>query len=199
MRIFKTLGVAAAMSASLGAGAAVADEIRVGICVSWPGYAMLEIARQQNLMPSHELAITIFEDPLGGHSALAAGQLDVYGCTAEYTPIIVDQGFNVVNVAFLNPSYGVDHIILSPDAQEDVLAGKNVSAPQAYIGHLLMGMWLNREGVDLDSVCGGRGICSKCQITPAYGEFPKHGVSVAQNALSEWNSEIGRASCRERV
>ena len=43
-------------------------------------------------------------------------------------------------------------------------------------------------GVDLDSMCGGRGICSKCQIIPSYGEFPKHGVSVAQNALSEWNS-----------
>ncbi|MBZ0123441.1 MAG: ASKHA domain-containing protein [Roseovarius sp.] len=43
-------------------------------------------------------------------------------------------------------------------------------------------------GVDLDSVCGGRGICSKCQITPSYGEFPKHGVSVAQDALSEWNA-----------
>ena len=42
-------------------------------------------------------------------------------------------------------------------------------------------------GVDLDSVCGGRGICSKCQITPSYGEFSKHGVSVAQDALSEWN------------
>jgi len=43
-------------------------------------------------------------------------------------------------------------------------------------------------GVDLDSVCGGRGICSKCQITPSYGEFSKHGVTVAQTALSEWNS-----------
>ncbi len=43
-------------------------------------------------------------------------------------------------------------------------------------------------GVDLDSVCGGRGICSKCQITPSYGEFPKHGVTVADTALSEWNS-----------
>lgn len=43
-------------------------------------------------------------------------------------------------------------------------------------------------GVDLDSVCGGRGICSKCQIAPAYGEFPKHGVTVAQDALSKWNS-----------
>ncbi|MBU3035399.1 ASKHA domain-containing protein [Tritonibacter mobilis] len=42
-------------------------------------------------------------------------------------------------------------------------------------------------GVDLDSVCGGRGICSKCQITPSYGEFSKHGVTVADDALSEWN------------
>ncbi|WP_146589192.1 ASKHA domain-containing protein [Puniceibacterium confluentis] len=43
-------------------------------------------------------------------------------------------------------------------------------------------------GVDLDSVCGGRGICSKCQITPSYGEFSKHGVTVAPDALTEWNS-----------
>ncbi len=42
-------------------------------------------------------------------------------------------------------------------------------------------------GVDLDSVCGGRGICSKCQITPSYGDFPKHGVTVEDGALSEWN------------
>jgi len=43
-------------------------------------------------------------------------------------------------------------------------------------------------GVDLDSVCGGRGICSKCQITPGYGEFPKHAITVARDALSEWNA-----------
>ncbi|MEL6643584.1 MAG: ASKHA domain-containing protein [Pseudomonadota bacterium] len=43
-------------------------------------------------------------------------------------------------------------------------------------------------GVDLDSVCGGRGICSRCQITPGYGEFPKHGVTVSEDALSAWNA-----------
>ncbi|WP_323765566.1 ASKHA domain-containing protein [Marinovum sp.] len=47
-------------------------------------------------------------------------------------------------------------------------------------------------GVDLDSVCGGRGICSKCQITPGVGEFSKHGVTVAPDALSEWNAVEGR-------
>ncbi|MFN7596645.1 MAG: ASKHA domain-containing protein [Cereibacter sp.] len=47
-------------------------------------------------------------------------------------------------------------------------------------------------GVDLDSVCGGRGICSKCQITPGYGEFPKHGLTVSADALSEWNAVEAR-------
>ncbi|MFP7570561.1 ASKHA domain-containing protein [Marivita sp. S2033] len=47
-------------------------------------------------------------------------------------------------------------------------------------------------GVDLDSVCGGRGICSKCQITPSYGEFSKHGVTARDGALSEWNSVEAR-------
>ena len=37
-------------------------------------------------------------------------------------------------------------------------------------------------GVDIDSVCGGRGICGRCQVTVAVGEFAKHGVkSRAEN------------------
>lgn len=47
-------------------------------------------------------------------------------------------------------------------------------------------------GVDLDSVCGGRGICSKCTITPGYGEFSKHGVTARDGALSEWNAVEAR-------
>lgn len=43
-------------------------------------------------------------------------------------------------------------------------------------------------GVDLDSVCGGRGICSKCQVQPSFGEFSKHGVTVAPDALSDKNA-----------
>ena len=37
-------------------------------------------------------------------------------------------------------------------------------------------------GVDIDSVWGGRGICGRCQVTVAVGEFAKHGVkSRAEN------------------
>ena len=42
-------------------------------------------------------------------------------------------------------------------------------------------------GVDIDSVCGGRGRCAKCQCEPAYGDFPMQGLSVASDALSEIN------------
>ncbi len=43
-------------------------------------------------------------------------------------------------------------------------------------------------GVDLDSVCGGRGICSRCQITPSFGSFPKYQIESSEASLSEWNS-----------
>ncbi|MFO6463571.1 ASKHA domain-containing protein [Jannaschia sp. KMU-145] len=42
--------------------------------------------------------------------------------------------------------------------------------------------------VDLDSVCGGRGICSKCQVQPGTGAFPKLGLTVGPDALSEFNA-----------
>ena len=67
-----------------------------------------------------------------------------------------------------------------------------VFTPSGKRGHFPVGTPVltaaRQLGVDLDSVCGGRGICSKCQITPSYGEFPKHGVTVVNGALSEWNA-----------
>ncbi|MBT0956750.1 DUF4445 domain-containing protein [Alphaproteobacteria bacterium KMM 3653] len=67
-----------------------------------------------------------------------------------------------------------------------------VFTPSGKRGHFPVGTPIltaaRQLGVDLDSVCGGRGICSKCQITPSYGEFAKHGVTVKEGALSEWNA-----------
>ena len=39
-------------------------------------------------------------------------------------------------------------------------------------------------GVDIDSVCGGRGLCGRCQVLVAEGEFAKHGVSSSSASLS---------------
>lgn len=39
-------------------------------------------------------------------------------------------------------------------------------------------------GVDLDSVCGGRGLCGRCQIVPAFGRHAKWGIEATDGALS---------------
>jgi uncharacterized 2Fe-2S/4Fe-4S cluster protein (DUF4445 family) len=41
-------------------------------------------------------------------------------------------------------------------------------------------------GVDLDSVCGGRGICGRCQITFNPGTYAKWRLDVDDTALSPW-------------
>jgi uncharacterized 2Fe-2S/4Fe-4S cluster protein (DUF4445 family) len=41
-----------------------------------------------------------------------------------------------------------------------------------------------RLGVDLDSVCGGRGICGRCQIEVSEGEHAKHGISSSNTSLT---------------
>ena len=42
-------------------------------------------------------------------------------------------------------------------------------------------------GVDLDSVCGGRGICGRCQIVVSEGEFAKHGISSGAAHLTPFS------------
>ncbi len=40
-------------------------------------------------------------------------------------------------------------------------------------------------GADLDTVCGGRGRCGRCQIDVSEGEFPKHGITSSAAHLGE--------------
>jgi uncharacterized 2Fe-2S/4Fe-4S cluster protein (DUF4445 family) len=47
-------------------------------------------------------------------------------------------------------------------------------------------------GVDIDSVCGGRGICGRCQINLAEGEFAKHGIVSRPEHLTAF-SEVERS------
>jgi uncharacterized 2Fe-2S/4Fe-4S cluster protein (DUF4445 family) len=53
-------------------------------------------------------------------------------------------------------------------------------------------------GVDIDSVCGGRGLCGRCQVLIADGEFAKHGVrSSAQSVTPLGDVEMHYASSQE--
>src|SRR5215813_6394058 len=41
-------------------------------------------------------------------------------------------------------------------------------------------------GVDIDSVCGGRGICGRCQVVVSEGEFAKLGVTSRGDHMSDF-------------
>ena len=66
-------------------------------------------------------------------------------------------------------------------------------------------------GVDIDSVCGGRAICGRCQVRVGTGKFAKHGIESDASHLTEWTKvedryktkkglEPGRRlSCQARI
>src|SRR5215216_5796225 len=66
-----------------------------------------------------------------------------------------------------------------------------VFTPSGKRGHFPLGTpVLNAAralGVDIDSVCGGRAICGRCQITIGEGEFAKHGIKSSLAHLSEFS------------
>jgi uncharacterized 2Fe-2S/4Fe-4S cluster protein (DUF4445 family) len=90
-----------------------------------------------------------------------------------------------------------------------------VFTPSGRRGHFKRGTQLlqaARElGVDLDSVCGGRGICTRCQVRIGDGEFAKHGIHSSNDHLTpltdaeERQRESGllkenrRLSCQVRI
>ena len=54
-------------------------------------------------------------------------------------------------------------------------------------------------GVDLDSTCGGRALCGRCQIVPSLGEFAKWGVRSTGGSLSAWTSNEESYKGRRRI
>ncbi len=75
-----------------------------------------------------------------------------------------------------------------------------VFTPSGKRGHFPVGTPLLQAarslGVDIDSVCGGRGLCGRCQVLVAEGEFAKHGVSSSAASLSPVSEPEQRFSRR---
>ncbi|MXW72666.1 MAG: DUF4445 domain-containing protein [Gammaproteobacteria bacterium] len=53
-------------------------------------------------------------------------------------------------------------------------------------------------GVDVDSVCGGRGLCGRCRIVCMDGDFAKHAIKSRPAHLSAFNQTEARYSERRR-
>ena len=79
-----------------------------------------------------------------------------------------------------------------PKARSTAMAEKNqfqiIFMPSGKRGHFNPGTTILQAsrslGVDLDSVCGGRAICGRCQIQPTEGEFAKHGITSSFSNLN---------------
>ncbi len=52
-------------------------------------------------------------------------------------------------------------------------------------------------GVDIDSVCGGRGLCGRCQVSCMSGSFPKHEITSSQDHLSVLSETEKKYSTRK--
>jgi NitT/TauT family transport system substrate-binding protein len=128
------------------------ETVRVSL-FSWPGYSFWFIAKEKNLVPELDLDIRIIEDPYESFGLMSAGQLDITSSTVEYGPIAVDKGVPVKLVAYTNPSYGTDKIILRPDiASPSELAGKKVAVLEGGLTQIFMGIWLEENGIAIDEV-----------------------------------------------
>jgi uncharacterized 2Fe-2S/4Fe-4S cluster protein (DUF4445 family) len=75
-----------------------------------------------------------------------------------------------------------------------------VFMPSGKRGHFAEGTPLLQAarslGVDIDSVCGGRALCGRCQVLVAEGEFAKLGVSSSAASLTELSESEKRFSKR---
>ena len=73
---------------------------------------------------------------------------------------------------------------------------KIVFTPSGRQGHVAKGTNLlqaaRQLGVDVDSVCGGRAMCGRCQVNVGDGSFAKHGIESSKAHLSEASASEAR-------
>lgn len=54
-------------------------------------------------------------------------------------------------------------------------------------------------GVDIDSVCGGRAMCGRCQIDVGEGQFAKHGITSSSASLSAPSASEARYAQKRQL
>ena len=92
--------------------------------------------------------------------------------------------------------------MLNPDLASQVELARIIFLPSGKRGHFPLGTPVLQAarslGVDIDSVCGGRGICGRCQIVQAEGSFAKHGIESKAENLSDFGEVEGRYAKRRK-
>ena len=153
-KLCKLLAVSAIASLSFASvnSASAADTIRVGH-FSWPGYGFLYVNQHHNLSPDLNFEFTVIEDPVQLFALLGTNKLDVVFSTIEFGPILAAEDMGSKLVALSNLGYGSDDIIVHPDIKSAAdLKGKQVAILEGGLSHIMMGLWLEQNGVKWDEV-----------------------------------------------
>jgi len=144
-----TLAGVAALPSS---GAFAAEQVRIA-GLTWPGYGWWYIVKAKNLAPDLDISYQAIEDPFQSFALLSSGQAEIVSSTAEFGPIGASQNMPVRLAAYGNASHGTDKIILRPDIKEPAqLKGQKVGVMVGGLPQIMMGIYLEKNGLPFDSV-----------------------------------------------
>lgn len=133
-------------------GAMAKDKVRVA-GLTWPGYGWWYLAEEKGLAPDLDISYQQIEDPFQSFSLMSSGQLDIVSSTAEFAPIGASQNMPVRMMAYGNLSHGTDKIIFRPEIKDaGDLKGKKVAVMVGGLPQIMMGMFLEDNGMPFDSV-----------------------------------------------
>src|SRR5262245_57292288 len=147
------LTVAVACLAVAGSSAAWAkDQVRVA-GLTWPGYGWWYLAQAKGLAPELDISYQQIEDPFQSFALMTSGQLDIVSSTAEYAPIGASQNAPIRMFAYGNLSHGTDRLIMRPEIKSPAdLKGKKVAVMVGGLPQIMMGIYLEKNGLLFDSV-----------------------------------------------
>src|SRR5687768_219560 len=147
-----SLAIAACLALASASTGWAKDQVRVA-GLTWPGYGWWYLAQAKSLAPDLDITYQQIEDPFQSFALMSSGQLDIVSSTAEYAPIGASQNTPIRMFAYGNLSHGTDKIILRPEIKQPAdLKGKKVAVMVGGLPQIMIGIYLEKNGMPFDSV-----------------------------------------------
>jgi NitT/TauT family transport system substrate-binding protein len=184
LRTLLTLSLAFAAS-SLMPSAQAADKLKVGYS-DWPGYTVLEIAKQKDWFKQAGIDVElVWFDYLPSLDAFSAGKIDGVACVATDALVNGANGAKSKIIALLDYSDGSDAIVGKPGVNSiKELKGQKVGLELTLVEHLLLMKALEVNGMKQSDV--------ELVNTPT-NETPQTLASGKVAAIGAWYPSSGQA------
>lgn len=148
--------VLAVTAAGLLAGAAVAQETKVGIGISgWTGFAPLTLAKEAGLFKKNGLDVSLKKIPQKDrHLAIASGDIQCAATTVETWIVWNANGVATTQIFQLDKSFGADGMVVKPGiASIKDLKGRTVAADAPGTATYFTLAWmLKKNGLSIKDV-----------------------------------------------